>query len=199
MIRSHQNVARISVGVIAVALALMVPFGAGPVFAQEPEEKGSFAYAPLSGAEMPREEADDSGGGADEEAWWPCNYETRGDYVHLSSTGFAASAHGWWLDNSDGDCPEHADVEVTLQALVCYYNPDPGPPCYWDTLGTPANQRIKARNLSGQRTTARHNCASSQTVAYRSIVDVDLVGQWDGPFKLYTATVEIPCYPAQAP
>ena len=90
MIRSRQNAVRIAVGVIAVALALMLPFSAGYVSAQEPEERGSLAYAPLTGAEMPRDETDGSGEGEDEQAWWPCDYETRGDYVHLSSTGFAA-------------------------------------------------------------------------------------------------------------
>ena len=85
------------------------------------------------------------------------------------------------------------------QALVCYYDPDPGPPCYWDTLGAPVNERIRAKNLSNQRVTARNDCVSSDTVAYRSIVDVDLVGMIDGPFKLYTQVQELFCSPAGSP
>ena len=134
-------------------------------------------------------DADDS-----QQWWWSCNYETKGDNPHLSSTGFAASAHGWWLDHSDGDCPEYADVEVWLQAKLCYYIDSEPQYCWWDTVDR-NEERIRAGGGSGRRTTARHDCVSNQTVAYRSIVDVDLVGTWDGPGVWISIAVDVDCYP----
>lgn len=84
-------------------------------------------------------------------AW--CRYTTQGDYPHRSSTGFAASAHGWWKDRSPGSCPEYADVEVTLQAHLCFGNPHGRKHCWWDTLDH-QEQRIRAEGGSGRRTTA---------------------------------------------
>ena len=49
---------------------------------------------------------------------------------------------------------------------------------------------------AGRRTTARHDCTSTNEVAYYSMVDVDLVGTWDGPYKWFSPVVEVPCYPA---
>ena len=42
---------------------------------------------------------------------------------------------------------------------------------------------------------ARHDCASSKRVGYRSVIDVDLVGVPDGIGKVYI-TREVDCYPA---
>ena len=195
MIRLRLDMVWIAVGVIAVALALL-PFGSGSVSAQGPEDSGTVTYERLSEAEFAEYEAGASDEVDDESsqmAW--CNYETKGDYPHLSSTGFAASAHGWWVDKSPGECPEEAVVTVTLQAWMCTYFGTDGKSCSWNTLGSPVKKRIRAGGGAGRRTTARHDCASSRTVSYRSIIDVNLVGIWDGPRKLYMHK-NVDCFPA---
>src|SRR5262245_2552666 len=42
-----------------------------------------------------------------------CVFTTNGDYVHVSSSAFEASGHGWWVN---GNCPtSKAVVKVQLQ------------------------------------------------------------------------------------
>ena len=194
MVRSHTNIVRIATALIAAALALMLPTSGGVVSAQEPSVKGVIAYAPLPVGQNSSDETDAAHGGEDSLAMAWCNYLTAGDNPHLSSSGFAASAHGWWVDLSPGECPEYADVEVWLQAHLCYYIGSEPQFCWYDTLDH-KEKRIRAGGGSGKRTTVRHNCVSSQTVGYRSIIDVDLVGVWDGPGKTYKYA-DLPCYPA---
>ena len=184
-----------TVALLLVVVIALASGASGVSYAQEPEDSGTTSYVLLSEDEMSRYEADAYEVGVDSllRAW--CNYETKGDYPHRSSTGFAVSAHGWWLDRSPGECPEYADVRVTLQARVCEHYGTHTEICSWDTLGEPAVERIRAGGGSGKRTTARHDCASDQAVSYRSIIDVDLVGIWDGPGRLY-AHKNVDCYPA---
>lgn len=118
-----------------------------------------------------------------------CNYETKGDYSHMSSTGWAASAHGWWLEY--GGCPSTAWVTVYLQAWYCTN----GSGCWWQTIAT-GRQQVVPGGGSGNRATARHDCSSSTWVTYRSIVDVDLVGVVDPPDQLVTQAQSLPCYPS---
>ena len=160
---------------------------------EEDEDEGIFFYAPLSEDEMSEHQNNtpEADFGSLAIAW--CNYDTMGDNPHLSSTGFAVSAHGWWIDNSPGSCPEYADVEVTLQAWSCYGDPNGSHHCLWETLDH-KEKRIRAGGGSGRRTTARHDCVSYQQVSYRSIIDVDLVGIWDGPYKAYRYN-NVACYP----
>ena len=126
-----------------------------------------------------------------------CGYETKGDYPHLSSSGFAASAHGWWTVDNDypSDCPQLADVEVELQAKVCAYDRRTGElkGCFWDTLDR-KEKRIRPGGGAGKRTIARHDCIDSDLTYYRSIVDVDLVDTWDLPFKV-TNAADLECLP----
>ena len=182
-IRVISMVAVLVVGLVAIS---------GSVYAEGPPEEGYFGYAPLSEGEISGDATD--GREAAPQRFWPCDYETKGDNPHRSRTGFAASAHGWWLDHSNGDCPEYADVEVTLLAKMCYYNPDPQY-CFWDIVDH-KELRIREGGGAGRRTTARHDCTSTNEVAYYSMVDVDLVGTWDGPYKWFSPVVEVPCCPA---
>ena len=48
-----------------------------------------------------------------------CIYSTWGDWPHLSSNDVDVSAHGYWEDDSSGQCPRYADVEVWLEAHRC--------------------------------------------------------------------------------
>ena len=148
---------------------------------------------PLPDGEKSRVDRDASKGVSYNVARARCNYKTEGDYPHRSSQGFAASAHGWWTHSSPGACPTHADVEVTLQGYLCTRYPSGAEESRWNTLDH-QESRILAGGGSGRRTTARHNCISSQTVSYRSIIDVDLVDVWDGWFKKYVRN-DVDCYP----
>ena len=183
------------IALLALMVVAMLATNWTDVFADGPEDEQlrGYFYAPLSGNEtggIEREQEAYSG-----EAMLGCDYETKGDNPHRSGTGFAVSAHGWWEDNSPGQCPEFADVDIILQANKCYYESDePTNNCYWDSLNR-NKKRIKAgTGGSGRRVPARYDCASSKTVGYRSVIDVDLVGVPDGIGKLYI-TREIDCYP----
>lgn len=120
-----------------------------------------------------------------------CPYTTGGDYVHLSSTPFAASGHGWWNTTNYSLCPDYADVEVDLQA---YYHI--GSYYYWVTVANPPDERIRPKNIYGQQATARRDCGASTSTGWRSIVDVDLVGVSDPSDKLYTTPVNLSCSPS---
>ncbi len=82
-----------------------------------------------------------------------CNFTTGADDQHLSSTGFAASAHGWWEGNSV-NCPEYAGVEVRLWGYYCG-SAGVGPEtCFWRFL-TSSENRVRSGGGSGRRATAR--------------------------------------------
>jgi len=183
---------------VMLVAALIVAVGSfvGVAEADEPEgdQPHGYAYAPLSGDEtdgVVREVEASS-----HLASLGCNYEAGGDYPHLSSTGTDASAHGWWEDNSPGQCPEYADVDIILQARMCYYeNGVLTDRCYWDSLKRKKKRLRAGTGGSGRRVNVRHNCASTETIGYRSVIDVDLVGVPDGIGKLYR-TNNVDCFPA---
>lgn len=112
-----------------------------------------------------------------------CLAYTRGDNVHRSSTGFAASGHGWW-DNVNCSARE-ADVTIWLQQ---YYSDG-----VWRTRGSTGTERVYSGGGSGNRANARAVCADSRTTGWRSVVDVDLVGQIDDSSVLITPSVNISC------
>lgn len=103
-----------------------------------------------------------------------CQFNTRGDRPHLSTTrGYLdTSGHGWWenINCSEGRL---ADVHITLQALT-----QNG----WYTVDT-HEIRTKDRKKGGSRANARVRCVDSRTYTYRSIVDVDVVGVPDDAKK----------------
>jgi len=112
-----------------------------------------------------------------------CLAYTRGDNAHRSSTGFEASAHGWW-DNVNCSATL-ADVTVWLQQ---YYSDG-----VWRTRGTVGAARVRSGGGSGNRATARALCADSRSTGWRSVVDVDLVGLIDDSSQLVTGAVNIAC------
>jgi len=120
-----------------------------------------------------------------------CNYTTEGDDPHISSSRNAVSAHGWWTTPGvSWHCPTYADVTVTLRLWVC--NSISGN-CWWTTLNT-GKKRVLAGGGSGKRANARTACSSSTPVGYRSIIDVDLVGQSD-PSDTKEITLNVRCRP----
>ena len=73
-------------------------------------------------------------------------------------------------------------VEVHLQVWLCnVHNPNG---CRWKTLNE-SESRIRPGGGAGRRTTARILCSASAEIGYRSIIDVDLVGQSDPDDKVY--------------
>ena len=121
-----------------------------------------------------------------------CLYQTDGDWPHKSKSDIHVSAHGWWNDDSHyigGECPERADVEVWIQAHYCGHWQ-----CWWRTIAK-KEYRVRAKNLANNRVTARALCYSEVPTGYRSIVDVDLVGQRDPPDKFYSIPINIECRP----
>lgn len=109
--------------------------------------------------------------------------DTRGDYVHISSTAPpAASAHGWWVYPEPTDL--QADVTVQLQV-----NRAGG----WVNVGGPGVERVRAGGGSANRSNARVECAGPADTQWRSVVDVDVVGHIDSPGKLYTPARPLRC------
>jgi hypothetical protein len=144
-----------------------------PAVAAAPTPHPAIAPAGQRGADRltPRSSAD------------VCVFETNGDYVHVSSSAFEASGHGWW---TNGDCPTSTAV-VTVQ-LQEYYSDGS-----WHNKGTVGRSTVRSGGGAGNRATGRAGCNNAKTVSWRSVVDVDLVGLADDPGKLVTPVRDIGC------
>lgn len=112
-----------------------------------------------------------------------CNFLTQGDYVHVSSSAFEASGHGWWTNINCN--ATYADVTVQLQE---YYSDGS-----WRNKGTVGRARVRSGGGAGNRATGRAACESSAVTGWRSVIDVDLVGLPDDPGKLTTSGQNIAC------
>ncbi len=112
-----------------------------------------------------------------------CVFQTRGDYVHVSSSAFEASGHGWWVN---GNCSARLAV-VTVQ-LQQYYSDG-----RWRNIGSVGRKTVASGGGAGNRATGRAGCNNSSLTGWRSVIDVDLVGQADDPRKLTTPARNIRC------
>jgi hypothetical protein len=112
-----------------------------------------------------------------------CFFRTVGDYVHVSSSAFEASGHGWWVN---GNC-RTATAIVTVQ-LQQYYSDGS-----WRNVGTVGRSTVRSGGGAGNRATGRAGCNNRSLTGWRSVVDVDLVGLADDPGKLTTPTRNIYC------
>jgi hypothetical protein len=122
-----------------------------------------------------------------------CHYTQATDYIHKSSTGDAASVHGFWRNYSGvGTCPSTATVTVYLQAWWCDDYPYS---CYWATL-TVGQADVYNGGGGGNRATARWDCASDNVVGWRAFVDVDLDNWSDPAGYTYTDPVNLACSPS---
>ena len=110
-----------------------------------------------------------------------CTFLTKGDNVHISSTAFEASGHGWWVKVS---CAATSAV-VTVQ-LQQYYSDGA-----WRVVGTVGRATVPAGGGGGKRATGRAACLSSALTGWRSVVDVDIVGYADTADKYITPAVNI--------
>ncbi|WP_051752371.1 hypothetical protein [Streptosporangium amethystogenes] len=112
-----------------------------------------------------------------------CVFNTAGDYVHVSSSAFEASGHGWWVN---GNC--NATLAVVTVQLQQYYSDGS-----WRNAGTAGRATVRSGGGAGNRATGRGGCNSNSLTGWRSVVDVDLVGLADDPGKLYTPSRNIYC------
>lgn len=113
-----------------------------------------------------------------------CFPKADGDYAHRSSTGVAASAHGWWYRN--GCTAPTAQVEVQLQE---YYSNNT-----WQDKGAAGIKDIPPGKIPvGQRANARVNCSGGTArTGWRSVVTVSTIGQ-SGYDQKTTADQNIDC------
>lgn len=112
-----------------------------------------------------------------------CIFYTRGDYVHVSSSAFEASGHGWWVN---GNCRATSAV-VTVQ-LQQYYSDG-----RWRNAGSLGRATVRSGGGAGNRATGRAGCYNRSLTSWRSVIDVDLIGVADDPSKLTTPTRNISC------
>ena len=122
-----------------------------------------------------------------------CKYTTNGDNPHLSRDKVSASAHGWWQTGTPSECPTHAWVTIWLQAWSCS-DIRPGH-CSFKTLKKNREKLRPGTGGSAARVNVRNLCEHfDREITYRSIVDVDLIGVWDGDGReLIEGHVD--CYP----
>lgn len=112
-----------------------------------------------------------------------CTYYAEGDYVHVSSTAFEASGHGWWVNQG---CPvTHAVVTVQLQE---YYNDGS-----WRNKGVKGSGTVASGGGSTRRVTGRAACSNGLSTGWRSVIVVDLVNYNDVPSRLITPSRNIGC------
>lgn len=118
-----------------------------------------------------------------QEAAGPCGFITDGDAVHVSSSAFEASGHGFWRNIN---CKATKAV-VTVQLQQFYSDGK------WRNKGTVGKKTVKSGGGAGKRATGRAACNSKTLTGWRSVIDVDLVGQPDSPEKGVTKAVNINC------
>ena len=175
----------------ALAVCLLVVGLSSATMASDKENTGAPSpYTP--GSNIEPDPDTDQGSGAYPQ--WVCSFDGKGDDVHVSTAnhivGIDASGHGWWVEYF-GWCPEFAEVTVQLQQLRCYGGFFGT--CWWEDTGSPGVGEVRSGGGSGNRVNGRVACHTSETTAWRSEIDVNLVGMWDDPFKDYTPLQNINC------
>ena len=128
---------------------------------------------------------------------WPnCNYESRTDQPHWSSSSpNSVQAHGWW--NKRGGSCTTATVRERIYGWWCQSYPSliSGTRCYWKWIDTGTKYRVRPGGGSRKRAIAHVDCVSfSRTVGFKAEVDVDIDGQWDGS-RREAAYANLNCVP----
>ncbi|MET7338252.1 hypothetical protein [Nonomuraea sp. NPDC005650] len=113
-----------------------------------------------------------------------CLFKTMGDYVHVSSSAFEASGHGWWVEVTK--CPPGTQALVTVQ-LEQFINGT------WTPAGSPGKDKVRSGGGAGNRATGRATCTSAATTRWRSVVDVDIIGMMDPPDTYTTPERDVSC------
>ena len=100
----------------------------------------------------------------------PCTPVSGRDNPHRSSTGFAASGHGWW---DKGDCSNNR--AKVYNCLYMKHQADG----YWYQKDCSSTKTLKPGGGSSNRTVARAECEHYDVRSWRNHVDVDVVDEWD--------------------
>lgn len=177
----HFNVFVCIVLLFIMSTVFLVPHN---VYAQAEEEDINDALVQENEQDEPRKDDGpdslESSGTDPEPDGVLCNFSTYGDYVHYS--GDDASGHGWWVN---GDCnASQAIVTVQLQQNISGS---------WVDAGSLGSKTVYSGGGSANRAVGRAHCNSSTWTAWRSEIDVDLIGIPDDPRKLYTSTQYLYC------
>ncbi|MFI5771298.1 hypothetical protein ACIA74_22690 [Streptomyces sp. NPDC051658] len=115
-------------------------------------------------------------------------FYTNGDDVHVSSTPPAtASGHGWWVRVKGGKPGEKAKVTIWLQAKDRHGK--------WRSVasGSKKVKPTKGKASSTHRANARKTCEGRRKTQWRSLIDVDVIGEADSPEKAVTVTMTFNC------
>lgn len=112
----------------------------------------------------------------------PCAFITDGDRVHISSSAFEASGHGWWRNINCKVTYARVRTQLLEQKNGTWYR-----------VGTVGDETIRSGGGSGKWATGRAACGSANPHPWRSEIDVDLIGQPDSPEKALTPVVTVNC------
>lgn len=190
---ARTRVSRRGLSTLIVAFTVMATIGALPTTAQAsppqapepnaPSEPSTpledIRFVPYPGEIAPMAESGDITAGG-------CTYRQAVDNPHVTSGD--ASVHGWWLRRA-GTCPSRANVDIHLQAFGC------GPfVCQWITVAS-GSKDVLPGGGAGRRANARLDCASTSTVGWRGLVDVDLIGVNDPPGFTESTIRNLACSP----
>lgn len=114
----------------------------------------------------------------------PCTFVTDGDYVHMSSTPGDVSGHGWWTTRT---CPPEWQAWVLVD-LQEYWSDGS-----WRPEGDEGVAILRPKNYGGGVSNGRGHCDTRGMAAWRSIIDVDIIGHADSPDKAITVYHNLPC------
>lgn len=114
-----------------------------------------------------------------------CTPVSGRDNPHRSSTGVAASGHGWW---DKGNCSNNrANV---YNCLYEWYTDNS-----WRQIACSPTKELAPGGGSSNRTVARQDCADSTRTSWRNHVDVDVIGESDtGEWPFNQADVDCRVY-----
>lgn len=164
-----------------VALACLFPAGAasaaGPVPAASETAFPTVAPSGGSKANGTGQAADSASGSTDQggaSRAAACPFTQYADNVHISSSAFEASGHGYWTTTNTPSCQARtATITVQLQQ---YYSDNS-----WRNAAAKGKATgVRPGGGAGRRATGRAKCYTSTQVTWRSIVDVDIEGYVDG-------------------
>lgn len=178
--------------IVTVAVAAALTALSGIAFADEPPTEGeisSSGYAPYGGQSntVGKYASVEQTIGAALKSAFGCDYTTHSDNPHKS--GNEVSVHGWWTKSPSSSCPRYAYVTVELEAYYCHSRSG----CWWVPQAVNSDQ-VRAGGGRGRRVAARYSCVSNNLVGWRSIVDVDLVGEIDMPL-IVSRAADVTCSP----
>lgn len=100
-------------------------------------------------------------------------YETRGDYVHVTSG--EASGHGWWVKLSGPATMAKVKIKLQTKKIRRFWFDT------WPDATDWNDNTVRSGGGSRKRANARRTCNGTTVTPWRSVVDVDIIGYPDPP------------------